>query len=384
MDMQKQDKKINVLHVIEQLPVGGGAESLLLTLATNINRNRFNLVFCCLNEGGEIADKLRGEGFRVQCLQNYRIRHFYRKIRDIVELAREEQIDIVHTHLILAITWSLVAALISRVPVLCRTEHGILTDKKTRRNQMLDLFFDCVIYVSESQRRDFKGEHYDPSTNVVVLNAFDEKRFQLSESRGAIRASYGYSVNDIVIGSIGRLQNIKGQEYLFRAAEDLAKRCSSIKILLVGSGPDETRLKDLARSLRLNVLFLSNRYDIPELMRAMDIYVQPSLEESFGISIAEAMYTGLPVVASKVGGIPEVISEGETGILVPPGDSKALKDALLKLVEDPGLAKSMGEKGKQLAASRFGGERYARDMERLYSSLTECGREQKKRRAIPV
>jgi len=112
-----------------------------------------------------------------------------------------------------------------------------------------------------------------------------------------------------------------------------------------------------------------DRWDVPQLLKAMDIYVQPSIKESFGIGIVEAMYSGLPVVATKTGGIPEVVQGEGTGILVPPRNSEALSEALLNLIGNPEMANRMGERGRKIAASKFSGRRYAKEMEKLYVSL---------------
>ncbi|MBI3596517.1 MAG: glycosyltransferase [Nitrospirae bacterium] len=364
-------RKINVLHVIERLPLDGGAENLLLVLAKNIDRSKFNLIFCCFIDGGYVAERLVDEGFKVVCLGNHRKRYFYKKIIELVRLMKADKIDIVHTHLILANMWGAVGAYMSKVPVICKTEHGIMTDLRTNCNRILDKFYSRIIYVSKSQREIFKGETYDPLKHVVIYNAFNEDHFAINKPRENIRSLYGFSNDDIVVGIVGRLVLQKGHDYLFIACKEIKNIYRGIKMLIVGSGSEEIRLKELARVFGLDALFLSGRNDIPELMRSMDIYVQPSLEEPFGIAIVEAMYSGLPVIATGVGGIPEIIKDGETGILVPPQDSKALANALLSLIENPGLARTMGERGREVAASRFSGRRYAMDMERLYSSLVE-------------
>lgn len=373
-------EKINILHLIGELPLGG-AENLLLVLARNIDRTRFNLSFCCLRRGGYIADRLKEEGFKVVCLDNYRMRHFYKKIRNIVGLINAECPDIVQTHLIEANLLGRICALFLRVPVVCKTEHAFLSRLwvnptfKQRAylfiDRILDKCSDCIIYVSDAQRRIINMGKYNPLRHIVIYNAFDGKRFSIDKPKEGIRRLYGFSPKDIVIGTVGRLVPHKGHDYLFEAVKKVRKKYDRVKIIVVGSGPEEERLKRSVKTLGIDVLFLSERKDVPELMKAMDIYVQPSFWETFGLTIAEAMSSGLPVVATNVGGIPEVVLDGETGILVKPEDSDAIADALLRLIENPDLAQKMGEKGRDVAFSKFSGQRYAKDMERLYTSLIE-------------
>jgi len=374
--------KINVLHIIEQLPIGGGAENLLWVLARNIDRNKFNLVFCCLKVEGYIAHRLKEEGFKVVCFGNYRLRHFYKKIIDIIRLIRIEQVDIVHTHLLMANIWGRIFGLLSKQPKICKSEHatylefwknGILKNRTSYLilDKLLDRFTDRIIYVSKVQRDIVNNGKYNPLKHVVIYNAFDKEHYSTEKTKENIRDFYGFSDKDIVIGTVGRLVSSKGHENLFKAVNGNKKDYSGIKIMVIGQGPEKSKLRELAHKFGLDTLFLSDRYDVPELMKAMDIYVQPSFHEAFGITIAEAMYSGLPVIATNVGGIPEVVKDDETGILVPPRDSKALSEAILTLIDNPEMAKSMGEKGREVAACKFTGERYARDMEKLYTSLIE-------------
>lgn len=375
------------MHIIEQLPLGGGAENLLLVLAKNIDRSKFNLTFCCLRSGGYIADRLKAEGFNVFCFGNYRLRHLYKKVFDVIKLIKVEDINIVQTHLIEGNLWGRICAYLSRLPLVCKTEHSMLpevwkngTIKDRVRltiDRILDRVSDCIIYVSESQMRIInQGKHY-PHKHIVIHNAIDEKRFIVDKTRDSIRRLHGFSSEDVVIGIVGRLVPHKGHDYLFEAVKSVKEKHDGIKILVIGSGPEEARLKRLVKASGLDALFLSDRDDVPELMKSMDIYVQPSLRETFGITIAEAMFSGLPVVATRIGGIPEVVADGETGILIPERDSDALKNTLLRLIENPDMAKNMGERGRDVAASKFSGQRYARDMENLYISLMK----KKKQRA---
>ena len=389
--IEEGGRKINVLHIIERLPLGG-AENLLLVLARNIDRSRFNLSFCCLRDGGYIADRLKEEGFRVVCLQNYRMRHFHKKIIDIVRLIKAEDIDIVQTHLLEGNLWGRIGAHLSHKPLVCKTEHAVLAGSWTNgalsnkayliTDRMQDTFSDCIIYVSEFQRRLVNMVRYSNpsihSKHIVIHNAFDEQRFTVKRTRESTRGLLGFSDNDIVIGTVGRLVRHKGHDFLFEAVKEVRKRHSRVKMLVVGSGPEEVRLKDLAHASGVDTLFLYDRDDVPELMKSMDIFVQPSLREAFGITIAEAMYSGLPVVATNVGGIPEVVTDGETGILIPPIDSEAIAKALIYLIENPHIAKEMGRKGKEVVQSKFTGEIYATKLEKLYISLLRDKKSTKK------
>jgi glycosyltransferase involved in cell wall biosynthesis len=235
----------------------------------------------------------------------------------------------------------------------------------------LNRFTDCIIYVSEAQRKIIQSGGHALPKHIVIHNGFDEKHFTVNKTGESIRKFYGFSEDDIIIGIVGRLVRQKGHEYLFEAVQKVKEKYSGVKLLVVGAGPEEFRLKELARNLQLSVVFLSGRDDVPELMRAMDIYVQPSHCEPFGISILEAMFSELPVVATDRGGIPELVQDEETGILLPSQDPQGISDAILRLIEDRTLAKRMGTRGREVVKTQFSGRRFAKSMEKLYTSFIE-------------
>lgn len=384
-------RKINLLHIIGQLPLGG-AENLLLTLARNIDRDKFNLIIVCLNDEGYIAERIKEEGFNVICMGQSRNTH--EKLFRLMKLIKFEKIDIVHTHLYQADFWGRLISFFMKV-IVCRTEHGNIDSFKNKPfycraseylgiNKILDNISHAVIYISEAQKKDF-SKIRNTNGRPIVYNAFDERGFFESKNKEYVRAYEGFSPNDILIGAVSRLTVHKGHEFLFRAMKEVTKKQKHIcaKLLVIGSGDEEHNLKELAYKLNLekNILFFGVRKNIPDLMKAMDIFVHPSLFEPFGITIVEAMYSGLPVVATNVGGIPEIVKDGETGLLVSPRDYGALADALLRLIEDPAMARSMGENGRAEALLRFSGRRYAGDLERLYFSLIEGRRSLRSRLA---
>lgn len=372
-------RKINILHITEQLPLGG-AENLLLTLARNIDRNRFNLMFCCLDEKGIISNMISEEGFKVICLKVPRFRDNYKKMFRLASLIMREKIDIVHTHLHRANYIGRLIAYLSGVNIICKSEHGYGGDyrqqniinipKYMKRNMILDHVTDAIIYVSEAQLRN-SGNRIPSKKKYVIYNGFDTERFKVQDDRSITRKSLGLSDEDIVIGVITNLNKYKGLIYLFQALKKLVLSYPSAKLLVIGEGPEELTLKNAIEDLGIesNVMFLACRKDVPELMRSLDIMVLPSLFESFGVVVIEAMYSGLPVVATNVGGIPEVVIDGETGILIPPIDSGAIAKALIYLIENPHIAKEMGKKGKEVVLSRFTGKIYAKKLEELYISL---------------
>jgi glycosyltransferase involved in cell wall biosynthesis len=173
---------------------------------------------------------------------------------------------------------------------------------------------------------------------------------------------------------IARLHEEKGHRFLFAAVPEILARVPGVTFLLVGEGPHQAELEAevQARGLGPVVRFLGRRNDIPELIKLATVVVLPSLAESFGFVLAEAMSLGTPVVATRIGGIPEVVSDGETGLLVPPRDATLLADAICRVLDNQTWAKALGRAGKARAAL-FSVERMVRGYERVYERVAPRG-----------
>jgi glycosyltransferase involved in cell wall biosynthesis len=171
-----------------------------------------------------------------------------------------------------------------------------------------------------------------------------------------------------VIGTVGRLVPIKGHEWLLRAAPRVLAEFPHATFVFLGEGPLLGQLQQLAARLGISghVMFLGSRQDVPECLAAFDLFAFPSLNEGMGRALIEAMATGLPAVAARVGGIPDVVADGETGLLVPARDEAALADALLKLLRDPARRQAYGQSARRSMDERFDVSAMVRAIDRLY------------------
>ena len=189
--------KIDIMHVIERLRLGG-AENLLLVLARKIDRSRFTLSFCCFAGKDYVAERLKEEGFKVVCVDKYRMRYFHKTMASLIRLKKSECVDIVQTHLAKGNMWGRICAHLAGISLVCRAEHS--HDKSwnkqwTLRNscrliaeRILDRFSARIIYVSDTQRKSLNKGKYNPDKQVVIHNAVDQKRFIISGSRERIRS----------------------------------------------------------------------------------------------------------------------------------------------------------------------------------------------------
>ncbi len=209
---------------------------------------------------------------------------------------------------------------------------------------------------------------------VVIHNGIDLRELDKIVSTlvgEQLPKSLGLNLGAPVVGSIGRLIPEKGYETFIRAAKEILSSIPGISFLLVGDGPDRQRLEKLADELGLRekFLFLGFQEHVQAFLRSFDIFVLPSVHEGFGLTILEAMAMQKPVVATAVGGIPEVVANGESGILVTPQNPQGLAEAILTLLQERSKATEMGKKGRKIVEERFTLERMLKETEEVYSHL---------------
>lgn len=236
------------------------------------------------------------------------------------------------------------------------TCHGYFKARLSRR--IAPCWGRDVIAISEAVRGHLKKDFEVLEENIVLIpNGIDLNKFQLitDDKRRSVRAELHLSDDEPVLGIIARLSDIKGQDILIPAMKQVAKEVSNVKLLIVGEGRMESSLKEMVQSLKLNdhIFFYPVVNQTVKYLSALDIFVMPSRQEGLGLSVMEAQACGLPAVASNVGGLPSLIKNGTTGILVEPQNPDALGKALVELLKNPQGWKPMG-----LAARKFIEETY--------------------------
>jgi glycosyltransferase involved in cell wall biosynthesis len=199
-------------------------------------------------------------------------------------------------------------------------------------------------------------------------------KFAARGDRADVRAELGVAPDAALIGAVGRLTADKGgQDVLIRAVGRVRETCPQVRLVMVGDGPLRPGLEQLTAQLGLTgtVIFTGLRSDVPRLLGALDVFVLPSEREALPVAVLEAMAAGLPLVATRVGGIPEVVEDGATGFLVPPGDVAAMHCVLERLTGDPALAARLGAAGQAHVQAHFTVQQMVRQVERLYDQLAQ-------------
>lgn len=298
----------------------------------------------------------------------------------LVRFLRRERIDVLHAHLFEPAVVGLISATIARTSRRVLTRH--YSDYHTRIHKAWHVRADklCtrlshrVVAVSRHTARHLvETENAPPEKVRVILNGidFDRVKPSMPDARKRVRGAEGLG-EALVILVAARLHPEKGYDHLFEALPMLRARLNHPFLLLVaGAGPFEAEYRERVDRLGCNevVRFLGFRADVPDLMLASDVVVLPSVAEAFGLVLAEALYLGVPVVATRVGGIPEIVDDGVDGILVPPADPSALAGALGDMLDDAALRARLAEAGRTKILARFAFEDMVRAYEDLYDEL---------------
>jgi L-malate glycosyltransferase len=371
---------MRILKVVPTL-MCGGTENQFMTLGRLLDRSRFDLAFACLRRWGPFVEELRQLGIP---LSEYEIATF-RSVHALAQQARlarhiaRDRVDIVHAYNFYGNVFAIPPARLVAPVVIAsiRDRSPYLTAMQKRVQRYACQFADRIL-VNADAVKDWlvNDEGYDPSNIVVIRNGVDIARFEGAPAAERIRRELGIAPHIRLVVVVSRLARLKGIEYFLEAAAALKPRYRDVQFLIVGetSPPDPAylaELKELASMLGVidRVTFMGLRSDVPALLRAAEVAVMPSLNEALSNVLLESMAAGAAVVATRVGGTPEALHDGETGLLVRPGDAGAIATAVARLLDERELACRLGRAACLFIRERFSVERMVRSTEQLYEDL---------------
>ena len=382
MEQTNNQKKIKILYLTTSSNIGG-VEQIILALVKDINRDQFHIEVCTLSPKGalhEELDNLKVKNYSLGIIKKswvYIPIAFYRLYR----LLKKENYEILNTWLFHA---SVVSVFVTKfVKIACIIESRQYADFMYKYNlkvkQILDRIashgVDHIIACSDAAKEILVNyEKVDTRKITVIYNGTSINKFRLQNIKQRQQMRENLKVVDkIVLTFTAHLRPEKGHKYLLEALSVIRIQYPHIYLLLIGDGVLRDELEALTRQLNIenNVRFLGYRADIPDLLSATDIYVHSSVNEGFGIAIIEAMAVGLPVVATNVGGIPEIIINDVNGMLVPPENPQALADAISELIEHPDKRKILSDKGRQHVEVTFTNQIMAKKYMGIYSKLAK-------------
>lgn len=379
-------RKIRVAHIITRLCKGDAQENTFHTVRLH-NRDRYEVDLISgtnTGEEGNLEPEAEAEGIEIirepNLLREVDPAGDFRALRGLTRRLKQNHYDIVHTHTSKAGFIGRLAAHYAKVPVVIHTPHGNIFDGyfsplKTLVYTILERraakWADRIIELTDGGIEEYLAQGIGtPDLYTTIFSGIDLAPYETRDTDCArIRQELGATDDTLLIGGVGCLEPIKGFAYFIEAAAKLVNKHPHIQFVHAGTGALETKFKEFAEPLGDRFHFLGLRNDIPALMAALDLLVVPSVNEGMGRVVLEAGAAGTPAIASDVGGLPEVVLDGKTGLIVPPKDPTAISEAIEVLIDNPDWLTQYGAAAREFVVPDFSLENMVKHIEELYEVL---------------
>lgn len=367
---------MRILHLISSLGLFG-AEQVLLNLASGMKdaEAQVGVLHNAHNPHLEIFEEAKKRGLPVVCFRCGG-RFDIRTVLEIRKYIRQNGVDVLHTHNYKADIFGFLATRFAGMRWVATNHLWHETDRKLMFYEWLDAlafrFADKITAVSPDIKDDLVRRGVRGNGIQVIANGIDVEKFSAAGGRrSAARAEFGFGEHDFVIGTIGRLSPEKGHAILLTAAREIVAGEENARFLIVGDGPLREGLEQESRRLGLGdkVVFGGVQKDMPKIYAAIDLLAMPSLAEGLPMTLLEAMAARVPAVLTEVGGIPDVISNGESGLLIPSGDAWALTEAILKLIGSSSLRQRLAEGAYKTVSQNYSTPRMAAEYRAVYADV---------------
>ncbi len=384
-------RRIRILHIITRMEEGG-APRVLLDLLRGLDRDRFSQTLAAgrAPEGTELLPEARRLPIEIREITGLTrpiapARDFSAIVK-LIALIREERFDIIHTHTSKAGFLGRLAARISGARRVVYSPHGDIfsgyfsgyqTAVYSLAERAAAGWCDRIVTLTDAGAGEYLGRGIGARRQFVTIpNGVNADLLSGAADRRGMRKEFGIGAEVFVIACVGRLVPVKGYDVLAAAAPWIIAKAGGrdVRFLVIGEGPERGALVSLTERLGVGdrFSFTGFRNDVARLLSGADLLAMPSRNEGLGMSILEAMALSLPVVASRVGGIPEVVTDGIDGILVSPDDPEDLARACIGLMNDTGRAREMGRAGRGKVTARFSVGQYIEKTARLYLDLMQA------------
>jgi glycosyltransferase involved in cell wall biosynthesis len=371
-------RRIRVATMIDRL-APSGAELFASRLAARLDPARFESILCVTRPSDFDVAELESAGVRLLYLDR-RSRIDVWRWAPLVSLLRRERVDVLHSHKFGSNVWAALLAPLARTPVLVAHEHTWSYEGQPLRRfldrRLVAPRADVVVTVSrEDRRRMIAIERVDPAKVTFVASGVVARP---PSGRRDVRAELGIGADTPLVGAVCGLRPQKALDVLVRAAALLEREVPGVRVAVVGEGPERSRLERLVAELGLgdSVALLGPWHpgDVPDFVAALDVAVSSSDFEGTPLAVMEYMAAGTPVVATAVGGVPDLIDRGVHGLLVPPRDPEALSGAIAELLHDRERARELGRRAQERQRREFDFDVTVRRIEELYVSLVGSAR----------
>ena len=365
---------IRVLHVVLSLEVGG-LENGVVNLINHQSNSGYQVDVICLRSLGPLAERIHHKNARVW-FSDPPANSVLSSLNKVLKLCREITYDIIHSHSWGTLLPAFLSQMLSSVPIIVHGEHGTLSNKKRvhRIAQKLVLpRVDQVLSVSTELAQLLSTEfNLAPSAIKTIVNGVDTRLFHPNpDHRSTTREKLGFTETNIIIGTVGRLEPVKNYQELIEGFALAHKVHSDLRLLFVGIGELESELEKLALNtgVKNQVFFLGHRDDVTRVLNAMDVFALTSLSEGMSNSILEAMACGLPIIASNVGGNPNLVKHNKNGYLYPLNQPGKLAEYIGRLASKSEEITTFGQQSRYDAEQLFSINTMVGNYEQLYQDL---------------
>ena len=368
---------VKVTQIIHSLNPGG-LENGIINLVNNMDDFKFENTICCLTQGGDFEKRLN---------KNIKVSKMFKKPGNdyqlyikLIKYLKEIKPTIVHTR-----NWAgmdgIIAAKMARVPIIIHGEHGfeiadLISQNRKRkfiRKLVLSTMVDKIVTVSKNLKNRLINEiKIKPEKIIHIPNGVDTNKFNIYRKEFT-RKKFGFKKEDFIIGIVARLDPIKNHKTLISAFKEIVTIHPNTNLVIVGDGSLRNKLENQTYQLGIKnkVIFMGERDNVPEILKTFDVFVLPSLNEGMSNTILEAMATGIPVIASNVGGNPELVIDGRTGFLFPTNDVESLVQKIKTYILHPELKQKHGYNAHKRVEEKFSLDQMVRRYEELYLELVE-------------
>jgi glycosyltransferase involved in cell wall biosynthesis len=376
-------KPIRVLHVLANLHASGGAERMAVHIVRNLDPQRFETAV--VSQSGPIGSDLEA----LLAKENILVEYLHKKpgfdfriFRRLYKVIQRFAPDIIHTH-VHVLRYAFPSMMILKLPIMLHTVHNLAQFEVEPRAQWLQkLAFKCGVVpvaVAHEVARSLTRLYGIPPSLVIGNCVPTELYAEPHTARAQWRSKEGFKSDDVLFVCVGRLSAQKNHALLVEAFSRCAATDAKAHLLLVGSGSLQEQVAESVkrRGLQDRVHFLGLRNDIPDILGASDIFALASDYEGNPLSVLEAMAAGLPIISTAAGGVPELFTHGEHGLMVKPGDVEGFSIAMMLLMDDPGLRERMGVSAAIRAVKNFDVSTMVAAYQNLYDTLIDrAGRRQ--------
>jgi len=337
---------------------------VIANIAEGLDREKFEVSVWCVARGGEIADELREKGINVRILSIFSY-HNPINILKLAFLLKKAAPDIVHTHGYFASVIGRIAAKIVRISGVIYHIHTSFYENIRKKNilmeNLLSRITDKIVFVSQAAKDSY----------LPYLKVKENKTLLISNGASDTNLRANLKKLNFKVATVASLTPHKGHRYLIEAAKIILNKMPQFEFFIIGKGPLSEDLRNQVSSLRIksSVKFLGQRMNIYRLLSKMNLFVLPSLREGLPLAAIEAMAVGLPLIVTNVGGLPELIRNGQSGLIVPPAEPLQLAKKIMNVFNNPDKLKKMGKESRRIFEEKFRSEKMVKKLENLYLEI---------------